>query len=322
MRLMMKTGIVLSAAAILSACETIVEVPIPKHTPQLALHYMVGNDKPDSAFYTALPSYQPFVSHSQSILSNEDLAGLSDANLVLTDASGKVVETFTNDAIMGNGYYQPVSRFVAQPGQTYTLTVSAPGFETVTSTQTLPGLVAGLQATYVQEGTEKIGNDGLRSYGKLSLTLPDNGNEKNYYVLYAVLLDGQYQNHTYDVFVENRSEEDEDLGIQPEFQDVHYSDSRYDTPQPFDDSGFNGRTITITRDVNLYYGDVYKAPRYLRVMLHSITADTYRFLKSFQTYNQSSGNIFSEPVRVVGNINKGYGYFGAYTSSVSDLKLH
>src|SRR4029078_12627682 len=98
-----------------------------------------------------------------------------------------------------------------------------------------------------------------------------------------VLLDGQYQAHTYDVFAEILPDE-EDLGIQTEFQDVHFSESRNESPQHFNDSGFNGRTITLTRDVKLYYGDMNKKPRYLRVMVHSITAETYRFLKSYQEY--------------------------------------
>src|SRR5688572_4326268 len=123
-------------AVLFSACETVVEMPIPEHQPKLAIRYMVGNVSPDSRHYASFPQYQAYINHSQSLFSTEPLEGINNATLLVTDANDKVVETFKQDpssnvGVGGKGYYQPVSDFVGQPGQKYTFTVSAPGYETV-----------------------------------------------------------------------------------------------------------------------------------------------------------------------------------------------
>src|SRR5688572_33168342 len=132
----LQTGLMLLPAVLFSACETVVEMPIPEHEPKLAIRYMLGTVTPDSLEYAHFPQYQAYINHSQSLFSTEPLEGINNATLLITDANDKVVETFKQDpssnvGVGGNGYYQPVSDFVGQPGQKYTFTVSAPGYETV-----------------------------------------------------------------------------------------------------------------------------------------------------------------------------------------------
>src|SRR5688572_28962317 len=257
----------------LFSCETIVEVPIPEHEPKLALRYMLGNDKPDSTFYMQFPNYQAFASSSQSILEIADLQGLNNASLVVTDVNGTVVETFQNGisgpGVIGNGYYNPVSKFAGTPGQSYTFTASAPGFKTVTGKLTLPPKVNGLQASFTPSSqSSQFGID-----GKVTVTLPDNGSESNYYQIYGILLDDRKVANARDYFRENTDEES--AGVATEFEEIHFSESgSYYYQLPFNDLNFNGRTITFTRDVNMYIGNPGTPPRYLRVILHSITRDT------------------------------------------------
>jgi hypothetical protein len=316
-----KVGQLFFAAAGLAlfSCETIVEVPIPEHEPKLALRYMLGNDKPDSAFYMHFPNYQAFASSSQSILETAYLEGLNNASLVVTDANGTVVETFQNGVsgpgVIGNGYYNPVSKFAGTPGQRYTFTASAPGFKTVTASLTLPGQVSGLQASFTPSSQSQFGLD-----GKVTVTLPDNGSENNYYQIYGLLLDDRKVANARDYFRENTDEEN--AGVGAEFEEIHFSEAgSYYYQLPFNDMNFNGRTITFTREVNMYIGNASTPPRYLRVILHSITRDTYRFLKSYRSYEDNYGNPFAEPTRVVGNLENGYGFFGGYTSTYVDIPL-
>jgi hypothetical protein len=325
MKFLKKAGaaVQLLAAFALASCENIVEVPMPEHKPKLAIRYMLGNDTPDSAFYVNFPSYQPFVSHSQGILDNEELKGLNDADLTVSDSDGKVVETFkigtSGGGTIGNGYYQAVSRFVAAPGQTYTFTASAPNFETVTGTLTLPNKVNGLQASYTKTADHPLGE-----VGKVTITLPDKGDEKNYYSLFGALLDNRLVANNRDVFYEERENEDEGI-VTTEFDEIHFSNrsntTESYTTEVFSDENLNGRSVTITRNVFLLIGDPAKRPKYLRIIVHSVTHDTYRFLKSSQSYVDNYGNPFAEPTRVIGNINNGYGYFGGYTSTYFDIPL-
>ena len=311
-------ALLLAGTAILPACETIVEVPIPAHTPKLAVRCTIGNEKLDSSLYAYFPTFLPFVSFSQSILSTKEMDGLNNASVVITDDNGKVVETFRNDTetnhYFGNGYYKPVTEFTPQAGQRYTLTVSAPGYEPVTSTLTLPNEISGIQGTFT-----KTGDDFYSVNGRVTLTIPDKGNENNYYLIYGVLLDEQKKISERNYF----DEEEDDSGLGTDINDIHFSEARYNDFygfRPFDDKSFNGTTVTISRKVNFYGTDSFQ-PKYLRLIVSSITEDNFKFLKSLQLYNDSNGNPFAEPVRVKGNIQNGYGCFGGFTNTYFDIPL-
>ena len=320
----LKTGLFVLPAVLFSACETEVEMPIPVHVPKLAIRYMLGNVTPDSLEYAHFPQYQAYVNHSQSLYSTEPLKGVNNATLVVTNAEDKVVETFKQDfsshvGVQGNGYYQPATNFTAIPGQKYTFTVSAPGFETVTSSLTMPDMVNGLQGTFTKLEEIQGGPVGKEVIGQVNITLPDNGTQNNYYIIYGVLLDNKGKANARDYF--RPLEDDDDLGIGADFKDIQFSEMGYASSQPFDDKAFNGTTLRVSRRVSLLIGDVSKPPKHLRVYLHSITEDTYRFLKSLNAYYDTNGNPFAESSRVIGNVEKGYGYFGGYTSSDVDIEL-
>lgn len=315
---------VLLATALFTSCQTVVEMPIPEHVPKLAIRFMLGNEAPDSVTFAYFPQYQAYVNHSQSIFAAEPLDGINNATLVVTDSHSKVVETFKQDpasnvGVQGNGYYQPVSNFVAVPGQQYTFTVSAPGYETVHSTLTLPDVVSGLQGTFTKISENPGAGKAFEVVGNVTINLPDNGAQSNYYLLYGALLDDRGVANARDYFTE--LEEDEDITVGSNFKDIHFSGIGYAAAKPFDDKTFNGTTLHLTKQVKLLIGDSQKMPKTLRIYLHSITQDTHRFLKSLNAYNENNGNPFAEASRVVGNVTNGYGYFGGYTSMYIDITL-
>ena len=320
----LQNSLMLLPGVLFSACETVVEMPIPEHVPKLAIRYMLGSVTPDSLEYAYFPQYQAYVNHSQSLFATTPLEGLNNATLVVTDGDDKVVETFKQDlasdvGVQGNGYYQPVTNFTATPGQKYTLTVSAPGYETITSSLTMPDLVSGLQGTFTKLEENIGGPYGKEVIGMVNLTLPDNGMQDNYYLIYGVLLDNKGKANARDYF--RPIEDDSDLGIGSDFKDIQFSQIGYTDSAPFDDKAFNGTTLNVSRRVSLLIGEVTKPPKYLRIYLHSITQDTHRFLKSLNAYYDTNGNPFAEATRVIGNVENGYGYFGGYTSMYVDIEL-
>ena len=317
---------VLLGSAFFFSCETVVEVPIPKHEPKLAVRYMLPDQPADELLYQLFPQYQPYVNHSQDIYSGSDLNGVLNAELTIKDAQGNVVETFKRSDGSGigasdDGYYEPVSGFQAQPGQTYTFTVSSPDYPSVNSKVTMPLGVSGLQADFQQSDyyVEPAGNYATVK-GRINVSLPDNGSENNYYLLYGVLLDQNGKAQGRDSFQEDR---DENSGVQvgAEFQDIHFSPIHYGSVNPFDDKTFNGRTISFGRNANLFYGRADMPPTHLRIYVHSITEGAYKFLKSLKLYNENGNNPFAEQTRVIGNINNGYGFFGGFTSNYVDIPL-
>lgn len=312
------------AASAFTACETVVEMPIPEHVPKLAVRYMLGNVTPDSLEYAHFPQYQAYVSHSQSVFATQPLDGLNNATITVTDAGQHVVETFERDpasrvGAQANGYYQPVTNFTGTPGAQYTLTVQAPGYESVSATLSLPATVSGLQGTFTPLFRGPAGPVSEEITGNLSITFPDNGAENNYYIIYGVLLDNRMKANARDIFREKEAEEG--LGLSTDFKDIHFSTMGYEAVRPFDDKTFNGTTLTFSKPVSLLVGDAVKQPKFLRVYLHSVTPDTYRFLKSLNAYYDNGSSPFSEATRVIGNMKQGYGYFGGYTSTYTDIPL-
>lgn len=311
-------ALLLAGTVLFPACETSIEVPVPEHTPKLAVRCTIGNEKMDSALYAYFPTFRPYVSHSQSILSTNQIDGINNATVVITDGSGTVVETFKQDQdfnhYYGNGYYNPVTNFTPQAGQQYTFTVSAPGYETVSSTLTLPNQISGIQGSYLKKEENPFNLS-----GRLTFTIPDKGNQNNYYLIYGVILDDQHNVMERGYF----SEEEEDSGIGTEINDIHFSQAMYNdfySFRPFDDKTFNGTSVTVSRNINISAGGTVE-PKYLRLMVSSLTEDYFKFLKSLQLYYDSSGNPFAEPAQVRGNIKNGYGCFGGYTNTYIDIPL-
>ena len=56
------------------------------------------------------------------------------------------------------------------------------------------------------------------------------------------------------------------------------------------------------------------------VELNNITADQYKYRKSYRAYRDSDGNPFAEPVLVYTNIKHGYGLFSTYNLAVDTIR--
>ncbi|MEO0330885.1 MAG: DUF4249 family protein, partial [Bacteroidota bacterium] len=110
-----------------SACETVVDVDVPREAPRLVVNSFIGVDTPVAVV----------VSQSKFVLSNEPLQVVSDAEVILLE-DGQVVatlaETHPNDNTINaaTGFY--ATEFVPSTGREYTLRVSKSGFESVEAT--------------------------------------------------------------------------------------------------------------------------------------------------------------------------------------------
>lgn len=304
----------------ISGCENVVEIPIPEHTPKLALRCSISNEPLDSAYFQLYPDNIPFVSASRGILSSQSSPPVTNALMQITDGNGVVVESFmpgfkNQPGSENSGYYSAVSNFKPQPGQTYKLKVSAPGFEEVTGQLVLPNVLSGMHASFTGKQT-----DPYTTEGSFSFTIQDNGAEDNYYFIQVFALDS-LQRLMPNVTVR---EEKDDEDFSTDLNDIQLS-SMYSQIYPFDDKTFNGRSFTTTHNIvySYYYDGSGNNPKvkYLRAVVASITKDKFLFHKSIDTYYDTHDNPFSEPTRIQGNLKNGYGYFGGQTNSYFDIKL-
>jgi hypothetical protein len=318
-------------ALALGGCETIVEVDTPPHTPRLALTYTLSTQAPTAGYQASFPVRSLFVSSSQGVLDSRRLNGRGDATVQLLDETGQVVEHFRSkaryygyngqDSLYGN--YVPVRNLTGEPGRTYTLRASAPGFETVESTLTLPSLPVIESAAYVAKQTQ----GGFGSYkGRLTMALTDNANTTDYYLAYSRVFDS---NGRFWGLVRRSYDSNGVDGPDINLSLFQLSDARSLYNQhPFSDAGSNGRRLSFGADVALQYeGDydplnpVRPTPAYLEVVVSSITADTYRFYQSMLRYYDTDGNPFAEPAPLVSNVRPGYGLFGGATDATYRIPL-
>ena len=125
--------VALLAAGALSACETVVEVAVPEHTPQLVAH---GFFSPDSVWVVRL-------NRSADITGAEDARELfiTDATVSVADANGSFSETLLH---AGDGIYQAVSGSRPVPGVAYTLRAEAPGLPAVQALSSIPAATASM----------------------------------------------------------------------------------------------------------------------------------------------------------------------------------
>ena len=320
----------------LSGCETIVDVDTPPHTPRLALTYTLSNQPATPEYQGYFQGRNLFVSNSQGVLQTNVLGGRGDATVRLLDANGQEVEQFRSRARFGYspagqdsiyGSYVPTRGFVGQPGRTYTLRASAPGFETVEATLTLPAVPVIAAADYSPK-PDGGNNGGYSNYsGRLTVSVADNPATTDYYLAYGRVLDkdGNYWGEVYRDYNANGSNgPDIDLG---RFQ-LSSASSLY-SQYPFSDAGSSGgQGFSFSTDVRLQFQGVYDPsqptlpePAFIEVIVSSITPDTYRFYQSLLRYYGNGENPFAEPASLHSNIQAGYGLFGGASDAVYRITL-
>ncbi|UYZ61523.1 DUF4249 domain-containing protein [Hymenobacter weizhouensis] len=318
----------LPVALLLAGCTNDVNLPEPKHTPRIALRYVLSTTAPQQQGEQEVRFGQLYVSNSQRMFDTRELTGRPDATVEVLDAAGTVVERFKParhspgsprpfsgfDTQPGN--YEPTLNFAGQPGQTYTLRASLPGLESVASTLTLPAQPQLESVTFTRRAPDPNDPDEVR--GRLALTLTDPAASTDYYLVQAELLDAQGQRIT----TLYADEDDADFRVGA-FQLSNLGRNVYDL-NPYADTDVNGRRFTLSSNVSSYYscfGSTCAPPAYVQVTVLSLTPDLYRFIQSQRRYEETQENPFAEPAPLHSNIRTGYGIFGGAASTRYRVRL-
>lgn len=315
-----------------TACETVVDVPEPEHTPALAVRYSVSTLPADDSVTQAFLGFrQLYVSASQRLFDTRPIQALTTATARLYDdgAGGALVEEFQAGQPYGSyrfgpdtaGYYVPTRGFQPQPGGSYRLQVEAAGYATVESRLTLPPAPPQLTGGTF---TPKPSNNGPGfRQGKLVVTIQDDPATTDYYVAFARVLDaaGQplatgYVNEDYD---ENGSTDFQ--GGRLLLSNPYGNGGLY----PYADTDVSGRAFMFSADVSVSTYDPFTGgsvvnPQ-LEVVISRVTRDTYQFWLSQQRYYNANGNPFAEPAPLHSNIQPGFGIFGGFVDATVRLPL-
>jgi len=330
----MKTAAIsLLALLALGACETIIDVPEPEHTPALAVRYSLGTmPAPDDATRNLLAGRQLYVSASQRLFDTQPLKGLATATARLYDdnAGGALVEEFVAGAsyatygLQEDGYYVPTLNFQPQPGRAYRLRVEAPGYAAVESRLTLPPAAPTITSAAF---TPALDSDPYGRRGRLTVNVQDDPNATDYYVAFARLLDANGQplgNNGYGYgYI---SEEEDDDGVSTLQGDRLHLSNAYDNYLllPYADTDINGRAFALSVDVRVSAYDPNGGPMtggQIEVVISRVTRDSYLFWLSLDRYRNSDGNPFAEPAPLYSNVGNGFGIFGGSVDATVRVPL-
>lgn len=323
----------------LIACETEIEFNGKEVEPVLVLNCLTCTDSTLEVKLTA----------SRFFLSNVDtFTSITNASIVLK-ANDLTVETLVHK---GNGIY--TSTYKPQAGERITLIASAPGFETISTTEDFPLRIADYSVDSTISTSDTMyqvdvwgtsdGNgmtwykDTIGQYynviHRYTIRFTDPPGKKDFYRLIvqnntyhwadSLLLSGtKSYSYGFKNIVFDSGESGGMEGIA--------EDSNYDPLNLFTDELIDGSTHTINIEYHqLVYtnirpghqNDYYTTPRRhkLDIQLQPISKSYYLFLKTFQAFDNTDP-FMSEPVQIYTNVKNGLGIFGARTQQIKSFVL-
>ena len=292
----------------LSACETTVNVDLPRHPPKLVVNSLVHPDA----------TWEVHLSEARDLWEGED---------AIQNVGGARVEILKNDhetetiPYVGQGFYRSaLSRPVA--GETYTMRVYAEGYETIEASEHFPEPILTIVTSQITNRWQESGRL------KLTITWTDPVNVDDYYrlLLYygnrkgdgSLLLDFlrfQSGDPTIIAEVEGLLQFEIVGRVEGEFL---FEDA------VFTDILFNGEEHSMTLEIEESFLRKGGTPEddMVIVQLDHISSSYYQYVKTYRAFCKSRGNPFAEPVLVYSNISNGFGIFAGYSrySAVIDIE--
>jgi len=283
--------------------QTIVDVDLPKHEPQLVVN----------SVNTVGEKWKAYVSVSQAPLSTNDFVFLSDATVLLLEGEN-IVDTLVYNA--SKSRYE--SDLIVQQGTNFEIRVSHPMYETVSS-----GLYSfeRVEIKSVEELQNSTNNN-----VSLRFTFDDPQSETNYYMISLKGYYSEQDNETDSIWQAYYAEKQK---IYFDSDDPSINQGQESRGKVlFNDVLFDGTTKEINLLINNYFVSENEGADSILLNLWSIDYAFYQYFTT-KTIQSNTGNnpIFSsEPVNVYnsfldenGEIN-GYGIFAV--SSRDSVIIH
>ena len=303
-----------------SACERVIEPDLPEQPPQLVVHSLFTSDGPWTARVGRSSGILQPVPSRERPVPDAEVELLGPGNRVL----GKLKFDETSDVYV----FEDPS---LQAGETYSLQVSAPGFETVRAADTVPKPVPTSILSYRTHTSSRSGSGGRGDYS-VKLEIEDPPGEANYYQVSLFRVSGgrvafrmEYGFSTKDpsILAANRADESP-------FEEGTFEGEAV----IFKDTLFDGRTHQIELTFRGPYENLPPPPEevddedlpgelpsgdFLQVLF--ISENYYQYIRTVWIHDLTRDNPFAEPLSVHGNVENGYGVFAGYSSRTFELTL-
>jgi hypothetical protein len=296
----------------LAACEKNVTINVPEQSPKLVIN---GLNIKDSSIRVGIGKSRYILKPLSNSGNNMDEFLVKDAQVVLYE-NNIAIDTMVYQAAI-QGYKSPHNK-VIRAGYTYTIKASAPGYVPVEASTMLPSQSVITSVTHIPNARKDSYGDFM---DEIRIKINDPAGEQNFYQV-QILSTSFGSGSGYPVNCVSTTDKDiEAIG----YTDPLGNDNCIDgSSLLMKDVNFNGGEKQVTFYVNSYELQTYSNGTgrdyrpYIRV--NRITEDYFKFVRSYNIYNNAVDNPFAEPVNVYTNVKNGYGIFAGYTSAVDTLR--
>ncbi len=262
------------------ACETAIEIEVPKHDSSLVVHCNTSN------LHGLTKAY---VGKSVGILDNEEPQQIGDVEISIWKDGSWVSDFIYSE---GDQVYLSETNYVIDGLGEYELRVKENDGTEHFITQRMPTAPSVKEPNYRALDLYDLFND--TNYDIIDFVLEDNDiGETEFY-----FAQGYIKYHSSGNFVPLFTfSENPILGRTPNGEGLIFSDE-----------SFNGKTIALSVNVSNHFYNPDFHDLYLRVS--KITPEKFLYLESMARYQDALENPFAEPIIVYSNIPGGFGLFG------------
>ncbi|MCA1752133.1 MAG: DUF4249 domain-containing protein [Cryomorphaceae bacterium] len=307
--------ILIASALLLStgACTKFIDFEGEDSTPRLVVN---GAFQPDSVFEIELSNSLGFIDISQ-------IQPRTDGSVAVYDGNGSFVDSLTH---IGDGRYR--SNVTAAVGNTYTVRASSGAFGEVSATDYIPDImpIDSWDTASAASSDPFFDNSGLDIF----FTLSDPAGSENFYMVEVFESAGYYIDYVMDPSTGEFVQDTIYLDFGPQKLYLSTTDQvllseadgfadggeLYGETFFFSDRLFNGNIRRFQLRLDYYSGIAN-----LEIRLTSASQSYWRYRRTIDRYDYSSGDPFSEPVQVFTNIEGGLGIWAGFSASSAVIEF-
>jgi hypothetical protein len=275
----------------LAACQLIVDVDVPREKERLVVN---GVQTPGSPWKIDL-------TRSKYVLERDQFRPVTTATISVTD------DNSNSFSLPHDTLYRYTGNFYPVPGRHYSLTVEAPGYESVNAEFTMPEEVK-ITDLFIDSANTVRSQDGYNTETPIEVTFTDPPENANYYEISMI-----YYFIYRSVQPDGTVTRIDTIGVGVPIHIDHPGLSVMDEDgNKFSDKIFDGQAFKLLANANINYLPTSTLLRY-EVKLGSMSEEQYRYLETRGLQYGSNDDPFAQPVQVYSNINNGYGVLGGTT---------
>lgn len=314
---MNKIALILLSSLTLASCEKLQEgvvhtVEFPDRDPVISATLIASNA--DSLLHA-------YVTSTASVLDSAGPQVIQDAVITLEDSDGNVLYSFTSEDEIDTVYKLDLGGQLGQLEGDITLKVSAPEFDDVESTSSMPStFTASIEYTPNADTVMMWGMQMIQDQYIVHLE-----NNPNIHEAYILEFEGRY-------FDEFSEEETEWISIyaqskpDPRVEEVGFFSDNFwvnsmlvsDETVPNSSTGLHDLYF-LTENFDGIEGGMQLIEA--RVRIYSISDELERYYRNVNQFMENEFSFFAEPMLMYSNVSSGFGCFGLASEQVFDVDL-